>query len=57
MRETKGMADPTQVNSALCNALGCKPEDIAAAEAKTSLSSGKKKKGGDGKKQKKNNKS
>ncbi|KAI8142522.1 Aspartyl/glutamyl-tRNA amidotransferase subunit B [Fennellomyces sp. T-0311] len=35
MRETKGMADPLQVNQALCDALGCKPEDIAEAEAKS----------------------
>ena len=52
MRETKGMADPTQVNIALCNALGCKPEDIIDAETKASSPSGKKRKG-DGKKKKK----
>ena len=29
MRETKGLADPNQVNAALCDALGCKLEDVA----------------------------
>ncbi|KAI9247508.1 Aspartyl/glutamyl-tRNA amidotransferase subunit B [Phascolomyces articulosus] len=56
MRETKGMADPIQVNNALCDALGCKPEDITAAEVATKGPlSGKKK--GSGGKQKKNKKS
>lgn len=32
MRETRGLADPSLVNSALCEALGCKPEDIAHVE-------------------------
>ncbi|CDS07095.1 hypothetical protein LRAMOSA09618 [Lichtheimia ramosa] len=29
MRETKGLADPNQINAALCDALGCKLEDVA----------------------------
>ncbi|KAI9490523.1 Aspartyl/glutamyl-tRNA amidotransferase subunit B [Zychaea mexicana] len=48
MRKTKGMADPVQINKALCEALGCKSEDIAAAEARGPTD---KKKGGSGKQQ------
>ncbi|KAL0074746.1 aspartyl/glutamyl-tRNA amidotransferase subunit B [Phycomyces blakesleeanus] len=48
MRETKGLADPTELNNALCNALGCKLEDMTSAPAggsaikKTKKSKGKK---------------
>ncbi|KAI9019312.1 aspartyl/glutamyl-tRNA amidotransferase subunit B [Phycomyces nitens] len=43
MRETKGLADPTELNIILCSALGCKLEDMTTA-ATVGNTSGKKQK-------------
>ncbi|ORY92085.1 amidotransferase subunit B [Syncephalastrum racemosum] len=34
MRESKGRADPVELNKILCDLLGCKPEDVAALSKK-----------------------